>query len=152
MKTLLAVACAVLAACGASPASPSEQGPLRLTAAITRSVIPAGETAKITFRLENLGSDTVTLHFSDGCQLMPYIANAAGQIVYPEGGGWGCTLAITSLTLQPGGAKTVDVQVRAAAQASYPYVALGAGDYSAHAKVPSSEYKLQSDPVRFTIQ
>lgn len=150
---VLALACIVLASCGsASPTTPSQQGPLRLTGSSTRSFIPAGETATITFRLENLGPYALTLHFSDSCQLMPYIANAAGQIVYPGGGGWGCLTVITSLTLEAGGAKTVDVQVRAAAQVSYPYVALGAGDYSAYAKVPSSEYKLQSDPVRFTVQ
>lgn len=152
MRMLFAAACAVLVACSGSPTSPSQQGPLRLTAEITRIVIPSGETATITFRLQNLGARTLTLNFSDGCQLLPYIANASGVIVYPGGGGWGCTLALTSLTLPPGGAKTVDVQVRAGAQATYGYVALVAGEYSAYAKLKNEVYPLQSDPVRFTVQ
>jgi uncharacterized membrane protein len=152
MRSLVAVMFAVFAACGASPTGPSELGPLRLTASITRTVIPAGETATITFRLKNVGSDSVTLDFTDSCQLVAYIANSAGKIVHPEGGSWVCAQVITSLTLAPGNEKTLDVQVRAAAQASPPYVALGAGSYSAYAKVPSREYKLQSDPVRFTMQ
>ena len=152
MRFLLALAGAVLVACGASPTGPSQQGPLRLTASITRTVVPAGETATITFLLENLGSDAVTLHFSDSCQLMPYIASSFGLIVYPAGGSWACATVLTSLTLPAGGTKTVDVQVRAGAAASSPYVALGAGDYSASARVPSSEYKLQTDPVHFTVQ
>jgi len=152
MRSLVAVMFAVFAACGASPTGPSELGPLRLTASITRSLIPSGETATITFRLKNAGSGSVTLDFTDSCQLMAYIANSAGKVVYPEGGSWACAQVITSLTLAPGGAKTVDVQVRAGAAASYPYVALGAGDYSAYARVPSGEYKLQSDPVHFTVQ
>jgi hypothetical protein len=150
---ILALACIVLAACGsASPTGPSQQGSLRLTAGITRSVIPAGGTATITFRLDNLGSDTVTLLFGDSCQISPYIASASGLIVYPEGGGWVCATVITSLTLPPGGSKSQEVQVQAAADASYPYVALGAGEYSAFAKVESRSYTLRSDPVRFTVQ
>ena len=93
----------ILAACGtASPTSPSEQGSLRLTASVNRSVIPAGEVATLTFRLENGASHTVTLNFSDSCQLMPYVASASGSIVYPPGGGWYCATVVTSLTLQPG--------------------------------------------------
>jgi hypothetical protein len=150
MRILLA--CAVFVACGASPMSPSQHGSLRLTATITRSVIPAGETATITFRLTNVGSDSVTLNFTDACQIRSYISSASGSIVYPAGGEWMCAAIVTSLTLAPGAVKTQDVQVRAAAQAPHPYVALSAGDYSTYAKVRSSEYTLQSDPVRFTVQ
>jgi hypothetical protein len=152
MRILLAVACAAFVACGASPTSPSQQGPLRLTASITRSVIPAGETATITFRLENLGSKNVTLNFADSCRLMPYIASSFGLIVYPQGGDWVCATVITSLTLRPAESQTREVKVGGVGQALDSYVPLGAGDYSAYARVPSNEHKLQSDPVRFTVQ
>jgi uncharacterized protein (DUF58 family) len=143
----------ILAACGtASPTSPSEQGSLRLTASVNRSVIPAGEVATLTFRLENRASHTVTLNFSDSCQLMPYVASASGSIVYPPGGGWSCATVVTSLTLRPGESETREVKVGGVAQPLDSSVPLGAGEYSSFAKVPSNEYKLQSDPVRFTVQ
>jgi uncharacterized protein (DUF58 family) len=143
----------MLAACGtASPTSPSEQGSLRLTASINRSVIPAGEVATVTFRLENRASHTVTLNFSDSCQLMPYVASASGSVVYPPGGGWSCATVVTSLTLRPGESETREVRVCGVAQPLDACVPLGAGEYSAFAKVPSNEYKLQSDAARFTVQ
>jgi hypothetical protein len=153
MRRLLASAClAFSVACGASPTAPSADGPFRLTVSASRSVIPAGETATITFRLQNVGSGPQTLHFGDACQLMPYVANGLGLIVYPQGGGWGCATVITSLTLAPGEVKTEEVHVGSAAQGPDRYVQLGAGQYSAYAKVPSSEYRLQSEALRFTVR
>ncbi len=152
MRILLAVACLVVVACGGSPSTPSQPGSLRLTGSITRTVIAAGGTATITFELRNSTSNSVTLNFPDTCQLMPYITSSYGLIVYPEGGGWVCATVITSLTLKPGEAKTLDVAVRAAATASYPDVALGPGSYRAYARVPASQNALQSDPIGFTVQ
>ncbi len=153
MRILFAVASLAFAvACGSSPTSPSLERSLRLTVSISRSVVPAGETATITYRLQNVGPSAQTLHFSDSCQLLPYISSGYGLIMYPEGGSWMCATAITSLTLAPGDVKTEQVYVGSAAQGPYPYVHLGQGDYSAYARVPSSALQLQSDPVRFTVQ
>ncbi len=150
---LFALACAAFAACGsASPTGPSEQGSLRLTARISRGVIPAGETATLTFQLENPGKDAVTLTFASACQISPYIVDASGAIVYPKGGSWACAAVITDLTVPAGGSKSQEVQVRAAADASSPYVALAPGEYSAYARVRSYSVKLESAPVRFTVQ
>lgn len=142
---------ALASACGGVVTGPSQQGPLRLTGAITSSVVRAGETATITFKLENLGSDKIELTWSDGCWFQPYIANASGSIVFPEGGQYVCTQVISTVTLQPGGSETRTIQLRAG-NTTGPYVGLGAGEYSAYGKLQSYSHKLQSDPVRFTVQ
>ncbi len=153
MRLFLAVSCLLAVACSASVTTrPSAAGPLRPTASITVSVIPAGDTATIVFRLQNVGSDTVTLHFSDSCQLNPYVSSSFGLIVYPPGGGWVCATALTSLTLRPGESTTQELKVGGMGLSLNSYVPLGAGDYSAYARVPSSEYTLQSEPVRFTVR
>jgi hypothetical protein len=75
-----------------------------------------------------VGSDTVTLHFSDSCQLMPYVASSSGLIVDPPGGSWACATVLTSLTLAPGEVRSEEVHVGSAAQGPYRYVQLGAGE------------------------
>ncbi len=142
----------VAAACGASPSTPDQPGSLRLTPSINRSVIPPGETATATFTLSNPTSSAITLTFPDSCQISPYITSSFGLIVYPEGGGWMCATVITKLSIPAHGSKTVDVQVRAGGQASYPYVVLGQGQYRAYARVKSSTLTLTSDTVSFTVQ
>ena len=149
------LACTIAAvACGAAiTTSPSQTaGSLRLTARISQALIASNGTATITFVLENSGSDTVNLTFSDSCQISPYIARSSGPVVYPEGGSWMCATVVTHLSLPPHASKTVDLQLRAAAQASYPYVALAPGQYSAYATVKSDLASLKSDPVVFTVQ
>ncbi len=151
MKIVLVVACVALVACGGSPAGPSPQESLRLTASITQSVIANGQVATLTFRLQNLGPNTATLNFSDSCQVMPYIANTSG-VVYPPRGSWVCATVLTSLTLQPGESQTRDLKVAAGMTSLDSVAPLPSGDYSAYARVESTEAKLQSDSVRFTVQ
>ncbi len=149
---IVALACDLTACGSATISGPSQQGPLRLTTRSSRTTISPGQTATVTYQLENLSTLTITLHFADGCQILPYIAKASGEIVYPGGGGWGCTLALSSLTLPAGGSKTLDVTVGAASEGPYPYVSLSPGSYSAYATVRSGELSLTSASVLFTIQ
>ncbi len=127
MKIVFAVACVELVGCGGSPAGPSPQDSLRLTASITQSVIPAGQTATLTFRLQNLGSNPVTLHFSDSCQVLPYVSDTSG-VVYPKGASWACGAVVTSLTLQPGGSHTQDLKVAAGMTSQETVAPLSPGD------------------------
>lgn len=53
-------------------------------------------------RLANHNEHSVRLDFSSGCQLLPYVESADAKTVYPHGGGWVCTAALTSLELAPG--------------------------------------------------
>ena len=140
------------AAC-ANPSSPAENGPVRLRGAISQSTIARGDTATMTFRLENITTTNVVLNFTSGCNILPYINDRpSGQVVYPSGGGWGCTAALTSLELRAGGAKTVDVVVRAADAASSGSVALKPGQYDAYATLEDTNYRLRSATISFTVQ
>jgi hypothetical protein len=64
--------------------------------------ISPGDTVRIVARLTNTNRRTVTLGFGSACQIMPYVENAAGEVVMPQGGGWICAAVITSLRLEPG--------------------------------------------------
>ena len=142
----------ISAGCGGSPSSPSDQTTLTLTASITSSVVRAGETAMLTFRLQNTGSTQMSLTFADGCQILPYIDDGqTGQTVYPDGG-WGCTLAITHLVLPPGGEKTVSVSVGAAGSTTPVSASLPAGTYVAYAELKHSTYPLRSKSVGFKVE
>ncbi len=63
----------VLSACGSTPTSPSQQGPLRLDAQITQTRLAPDDTATVTFTLRNVSSETITLRFSSSCQILPYV-------------------------------------------------------------------------------
>jgi hypothetical protein len=141
-----------VAACS-NPTSPADSGPVRLQGTITQSTIARGDTATITFRLENTTTTSIVLNFNSGCTVLPYITDRqSGQVVHPSGGGWGCTAVLTSLELPSGGTKTVDVVVRAAETAAPTLVALKPGRYDAYATLEDTNYKLRSEAIVFTVQ
>jgi hypothetical protein len=92
-----------------------ESGGLKFTASISKSTIPVGDTATLHFVVRNTGSDTLRLTFGMGCPTLPYIKDAAGDIDYPEGGGWACPAVISKLVLAPGAERDHTVLVRGGA-------------------------------------
>jgi hypothetical protein len=151
---IVIVGCALVAvvACGASVTTPSQGSGLRLTGRISASEIAPGGTATFTFQLENLFSRPITLTFTSGCQVMPYItARQTGDFAYPSRGNWVCTTVMTSLDLPAFGSVTKELQIKAAQTADYPYVALAPGQYLAYAKLEQGANSIQSDPVSFTV-
>lgn len=107
------------------------------------------------FRLLNTSARSVTLNFGSGCQVLPYIRVAdSDQVVYPTGGNWGCTQALTQLTIPANGAHVVRVSLRGGApqQAILTGIPIAAGRYVAMAEVIAREYRLRSEPVVFTVR
>jgi hypothetical protein len=149
----LVVALLALAACeNRSPSFPSESSSLKLTANISSAVLQSGDVATLTFRLKNAAGDTRTLQFSSGCQLLPFIATTSSSVVYPGGGSWMCTQALTSLTLAPGQVKEETVRISRAPSGLDSVYGLPAGDYVAYARVDSSSVALRSENVAFTVK
>ncbi|HEX2190174.1 MAG TPA: BsuPI-related putative proteinase inhibitor [Longimicrobiaceae bacterium] len=74
---------------------------LALTLSASSLSIAPGDTARLVARLANHNDHAVRLDFSGGCQVLPHVEDAAGSTVYPEGGAWLCTAALTSLELAP---------------------------------------------------
>ena len=150
---LPAIALALATACAANPSAPAPAGPLQLIAQANRTQIAAGETAMVTFRLQNLTSESITLDFSSGCQVMPYVARRnSDEIVYPGGGGWVCTMALTKLTVPPSGEHVVEMAVAAGGESSSGRVGLPRGEYSLFARVDSTRHKLESNRVNLTVR
>lgn len=148
----LSLMLAQAATCASNPATPAQNGPLRLTAQTDRADVAPGVVATATFRLENVGASAITLDFSSGCQLMPFIEKRAPkQIVHPEGGSWMCTMAMTQLTLGPGESKTIDVRVTSG-EGTRPIVGLPPGEYALFARIESLQHTLESPRVNLTVR
>jgi hypothetical protein len=99
----IAVASAVVAAgCTGTlePVSNTTLGDngIRLTVAASSQEIVGGSPVTVHATLTNEGAESVTLHFSDGCQINPSIRNSDGQVVLAGGG---CITMLTDLTLAP---------------------------------------------------
>lgn len=147
---LLSVALFAAASCAARVTGPDHTGPVRLTAHVNRIQIASLATATATFRVENGSPNTVTLHFNSGCQIMPFIVKQPNQVVYPAGGGWACTLALTELTLPPNGVSIVEVTViNGSSQGEL--VGLAPGDYVLYARLDSQELELESERVTLQV-
>ena len=54
----------------------------------------------------NTADQPITLHFSSACQIMGYVRNAAGQVIWPPSGGWVCGQVLTTLEFQAHEVKT----------------------------------------------
>ena len=145
-------ALAAVIACGSSPTSPDQAGPVRLTAQVNRTDITSGGTAVVSFRLENVTANPITLNFPSSCQVQPFIARRpANDVIYPSGGGWVCAQVVTSLTLAPHSVTVTELNVGAGA-AAFDLVSLAPGEYSFFARVASFERTLESPRVTLTVR
>jgi hypothetical protein len=134
----VSVCAAVAVAACDYDASPSRTSPVGFTASIDRSVIPAGETAVVTFRLENRTSDALVLRFSSACQILPFIRESGtNRTVYPDSG-WVCAQALSTLELAPGEVVSREVTVEAGVTTAAGVVPLGPGSYIAVATLGES--------------
>ncbi|MGH9199966.1 MAG: BsuPI-related putative proteinase inhibitor [Vicinamibacterales bacterium] len=126
---------------------------MRLTAQISSATVARGQVATITFRLENVESDSVNLTFNSGCQILPYIMErSANRIVYPQSGDWVCTAVLTQISLRPGAVELREVRVRASDTPGDADAALPPGDYQTFARLDDTRFRLQSNTVSFTLQ
>jgi hypothetical protein len=143
-----------LAACdvGVGP----QNGPLRLSVTVARSVIDVGDTTTVTATLRNLGTESVTLT-GGVCQILPlpYIAiEPTREIIYPKGGDWICIEVLTRLTLAPGAEETRTLVVTGVAPPAPPDLAvpLGRGQYHIYAVLNSPEFPLRVESVLLTVR
>ncbi len=149
----LGIVCAQFAACGGMSTAPSSRGPLQLTVAPTPTFVGDPSSAAFTIRLQNVGTESVTLDFASGCQVMPYVTSrSTGQIVLPPGGGWGCTAVITHLTLGASESHTQVVTFSVPGPARDPFYPVPPGEYAVYARLEDTKYKLQSEPVPFSLR
>jgi hypothetical protein len=109
MRAVIAILLASLvAACDALTSEPAgaEARGLLLSVEASPAEAAPGDTVRIVARLRNQNPREVRLRFGSGCQILPYVEDAAGQVVEPQGGGWFCTAALTSIRLGAGQTET----------------------------------------------
>jgi hypothetical protein len=87
------------------PTIPEAKGLGLSLEASTRQISP-GDTLRLVARLKNTNAHGVTLNFSSGCQILLYIEDAAGAVIEPQGGAWGCYQALTSIQIDAGQTET----------------------------------------------
>jgi Intracellular proteinase inhibitor len=146
------VACVASCACDTAT-RPSDEDALRLTVQISSTTVARGQVLTMTFRLENVGSETVNLTFNSGCTILPYIRErSTNRIVYPQGGDWMCTAVLTQISLRPGAVELREVRVRAPDTPGTADAVLPPGDYQTFARLDDTRFRLESDPVSFVIQ
>lgn len=129
---------------GTGPQSSVRAGDVRLTVHASAPEIQPGSPVTLRVELVNEGTQAVTLHFSGGCQIVPIIRNAAGDIVVPFGGSWACVAALTQLTLAPGQPVVREYVWTGSTdfQSEMPLRPLPSGRYIFSAIVPAGEGKL----------
>lgn len=149
-----AIAASVLSSCGGQPTGPSLSASLRLTAAIAQPVVTRDNPVALTFRLENVGTESITLTFPNSCQINPYVIEGpTARRAVPQGGDWSCAAVITRLKLGPGAVALNSFFVRTEdAPTSDGAVPLAAGEYFAYARVDADELRLRSADVIFRVQ
>ena len=153
IRCLASASAAVLVSCGGTPAAPAAGTFLRLTGTIDQSVVTRNSPASLTFQLENVGGQSVTLTFPSSCQINPYIVErGSGRIVYPAGGAWVCATVVTTMDLVSRGVAVQSVLVRAADTTTPSGASLPAGEYAAYATVDANEVQLRSGTIAFVVQ
>ena len=106
-----------------------------------RWMVGTPDTIRITAM--NTSDRAVTLHFPSGCQITPYVRNAAGQLIVPAGGGWVCTEVLTTLEFQPQESKTQSFV--------WSTDSLPPGPYSVYATFAATEGSQESNHVAVVL-
>ena len=152
--TSFVLAGALLAAgCGGGATSPAPAGPLRLTALQLPGFIVNGEPfTGFAVQVENISKSAVDLTFPSSCQILPAFLTRAGQAVTPVGGGIACATVITSVTLGPNQSLSRTFTVKAGTAPSGQDFVLPPGDYTFVARLDDTLYRLNSDPLPFSLR
>ena len=134
-------------------ASPSAGG-ISLALSVAHTQFQRGQRDTIAITLTNATDTSVTLNFSTGCQVLPYIANGRGDIVLPSGGDYVCTAAFSKLQLAPGEQHTQALVWSGSTQfvTELPLLPLPPGIYSVFAVMSAQELRLATRPVSVELR
>jgi hypothetical protein len=150
--TTFVLAGAVLAGgCSARVTGPTP-GTDALRVSLTQNPTFVGGVAMFSVRVENISDSVVNLTFPSSCQVLPYFRDRAGRAVTPIGGGFACLTVLTNQTLRPGASFSQTFTVKPGTTPQAEAVVLPPGEYQIRARLEDSVYKLESDPLPFTVE
>jgi Intracellular proteinase inhibitor len=119
---------------------------VRLTVSASSAEVVRGSPVTFHVTLINAGAKPVTLHFSDSCQINPYVRNSEGAVVLPDKGSWACLTVLTELNLAP--LQSVERDFvwtgSTAFQSEEPLRSLSPGKYQFLVEVPAGEGALSA--------
>ena len=149
---VLATATALLAGgCTDGKTSPTPVAPVRVT--VVQNPTFAGGIAIFSLKVENVSQSVVDLTFPSSCQVLPYFfERSTGREVTPLGGGFVCLTVITGQSLRPTESFVRTYSVRPGSAPDPQYIVLPPGEYSIRARLEDTVYRLNSDPLAFTVQ
>ena len=151
ISALVVVAALVAGACSARVTGPSDpESVLRLT--VSQNPTFVGGMAVFSIRVENISNSTVNLTFPSSCQVLPYFADRAGRAVTPVGGGFACLTVITQQSLRAGASFSQTFTVKPGTAPDASAIVVPPGEYTIRGRLEDTVYKLESDPVPFTVQ
>ena len=133
----------------ASP-TPPPNAPIRVT--VSQSPTFAPGMAVFSVRLDNVSGSPVNLTFPSSCKLLPYFTDRTGRAVTPAGGGFACLTVLTQLTVSPGVSYFESFTVKPGTAPDGQFIVLPAGEYRIRGRLEDNVYKLESDPLAFTLQ
>jgi len=141
------------AGCGSPAPGPTPQGTLRLTTSQLPSFVVNGEPLTIfAARLENGGQSAVDLTFPSSCSILPAFETRTGQAVTPVGGGLACATVIVHQTLGAGQSVIQSFSVKAGTVPDAQFIVLPPGDYRIVARLADTVYRLNSEPLSFSLR
>lgn len=88
-------------ACSGDLSGPRSEAGLVLEASLSSPSIDGGKADTLTVTLTNTNPVPITLHFSSGCQIVPYVTNLIGDILVPKEGSPVCLAVLSNRTLEP---------------------------------------------------
>ena len=153
ISSLVLVGALLAAGCSATVTSPSPTPAAPVRVSVVQNPTFAGGMAVFTLRVENISQSVVDLTFPSSCQVLPYFTDrATGRAVTPLGGGFACLTVMTRQTLGPGESFFRTHSVKSGTAHESDVIVLPPGDYTIRARLEDTVYKLNSEPVVFTVR
>jgi hypothetical protein len=138
--------------CGGSVTSPTPARPLRFTVEQTPTFVGTENFATFTVRVENISQAVVDLTFPSSCRILPQFETRNGQPVTPLGGGFACATVITNHPLRAGEGFAQVITVKAGTAPEAQAIVLPPGDYRLVARLDDTVYRLNSEPLPFSVR
>jgi hypothetical protein len=144
----------LVVACSGDLSGPRSEAGLVLEASLSSPSIEEGQIDTLTVTLTNTNPVPITLHFNSGCQILPYVTDAGGDMVVPSDGGWACTLNLSSRTVAPHESQSVEfVWTGGLAFAPGPPTQrLPRGTYRVFARLDSREVRLATERIAVELR